>query len=295
MLDDRATFTALADAGSFARAARRLGVARSTVMRRIDALEAELGVVLVHRVGRQVVLTDAGRRYAEALRPVLREIERVDQRLLADQGDIAGELRCWLPIIGTGPFPAIAAFQRAYPGVTVHVELGRDLRRPDLDAFDVAMQASFRINPALVSRTLMRVRMILVASKAYIEAHGQPLRLEALASHRSVCEIDADGKRMAWRTPDGRRVPMPPASITVNSVTHAYFFAQHGSGIARVPRPLVRAAIEQGTMVQVLPEIWTEVPVNLVFLPNPTPVVRRFVDFVVDSTLGDGHLGAPAR
>lgn len=120
-------------------------------------------------------------------------------------------------------------------------------------------------------------------------AQGQGQRLAALGVDRL---LDPDGKLMAWRCPDGRQAPMPPASITVNSVAHAFDFARCGSGIVRVPRSMAREAIARGELAQVLPEVSSELPVDLVFLPDPTPTVRAFVDFVVDHLL---HPPDPAR
>lgn len=284
MLDDRTSFLALADGGSFARAARQLGVARSTIMRRLDALEAQLGLSLVQRAGRQVVLTDAGRRYAEALRPVLRELGRVEQRLRADQGEIGGELRVWLPILGTGIIliPATAAFRAACPDVVVHLELGRDVRRLDMDRFDVAMQTSHRINRDLASRTIGRARMILVAGRGYLERHGAPETVDDLSRHVAVHELGVEGRLRRWRWPDGRRAPMPPPAIVVNSAGHAYDFARLGCGIVRTSDLLAAPDLARGEVVQVLPEIYSEEPITIVYLPDPTPTVRHFVDFVVD-------------
>lgn len=284
MLDDRSLFVALADAGSFARTARQLGVARSTVMRRIDALEAELGLTLVQRVSRKTVLTEAGQRYADALRPLLRELHRVEQWVLGEAKEIMGPVRFWLPNIGTSAFlaPAIARFQKTFPAVIVHVEFGRDVRHLEPGAFDVALQIGFRVNPSLLAKTMYRDKMILVASRSYIEANGAPGSVDDLASFHAIHQRDVEGKLLPWRWPDGSRAPIAPPCLFVNSVGFAFDLAKEGIGIVRIPSLLGREELRRGELVQVLPELWTEEPVNLVYLPEPTPATQAFLQFIWD-------------
>lgn len=283
MLDDRAIFAVLAEAGSFAGAARQLGVARSTVMRRLDALESELGLRLVQRAGRRLVLTEAGRGYAEALRGVLRELERVENELRSEEATPSGKLRVWLPILGTSAAlaPAVASFMDAHPAVVVHLELGRDVRHLELGAFDLALQFGFRINTELAARTLMRDRMILVASSAYVREHGLPRSVDALRHHRAVHARDVEGKLIHWRDPSGARVPMPPASVEVNSVGFAFQLARAGAGVVWAPSLLAAPGLESGELVHLCPECWTEEPVNFVYLPDPTVTTRAFLDHMV--------------
>lgn len=284
MIDSRRIFIELARSGSFAAVARKLGIARSTVMRRLDALEAELGVVLAQRANRQVTLTDLGARYAAALEPVFDELKQVEARVLHRADEPSGELRAWLPLLGTSAYlaPAITAFQNRYPAVTVHLELGRDIRNLEIGSFDVALQVGFRLNPTLHARTFMWGRLILAASKDYITRHDAPQTLEDLARHTAVREIDMESNLVPWRLPDGERVEQPPASVVVNSIGVAYDLALAGAGITRVPMMLARRALDAGELVQVLPEVYTEEPVSFVFLPDPTPTIRAFLDFIVE-------------
>ena len=281
-MDDRRLFLELAEAGSFAKVARRLGVARYTVMRRIEALEGGLGFGLVQRVSRRVILTDAGRRYAEELRPLLRELARIEERARDTQGELEGDFHVWMPILGTGAHmtPVLAAFQAAHPQVIVHLEMGRDVRQLELGAFDVALQTGFRTNPGLHARTILRDRMILVASRDYIESNGVPATIADLTHHRAVHLRDVEGKLVRWRDREGHRVAMPPPALVVNSPGIAFDLARGGAGIVQVPSLLAAQQLERGELVQLLPEVGVEQAVNLLYLPPPTPTVRAFLDFV---------------
>lgn len=293
MPETRSTFLALADAGSFARAARQLGVSRSTVMRRLDALEAELGLTLVQRAGQRMALTEAGQRYAAGLRPVLEALDRVEQEVRAETTGLTGTLRLVLPILGTGAYvaPAVAEFQRAHPAVRVQIDMVADLRGLRVGDFDVALQLGLRANPTLRARTTFRERLILAASRSYVEAHGAPQTVDDLTRHTLVMQRSPDGRPLAWRWPDGRRLPALTPTISVNSVGFAFDLVRAGAGIGRVPWMLSRPLIEADELVHVLPDVWVEDPVSFVYPPDPTPVARAFLDFM--TALHRASLGSP--
>lgn len=279
-MDDRALFLAVADHGSFAGAARQLGVSRSTVLRRVEALEGRLSLVLLHRAGRQIALTEDGQRYASQVRPLLRELDRVEQELRQRDEALNGTLRLWLPVLGTTAFVArgLSRFREAHPGVRLDVETS-DVRSLRLGDFDVALQVGLRRNPSLRARTLYRERLVVVAAPAYLAARG-PVRADALAAHQAILLRDSGGRLQPWRYPDGTPLEPPPAVVSVNAVGFAHQLAVLGQGLARLPLTLARPELEQGALVQVLDEVWVEEPVSFVFPGTPGPVARAFLDSV---------------
>jgi DNA-binding transcriptional LysR family regulator len=277
-VDDRAVFVAVADAGSFAGAARQLGVARSTVLRRVAALEEELALVLVHRAGPRIALSEAGRRYAEQLRPLLRELHRVEEEVRQQGAQLTGSLRLWLPVLGTtvGVAAALAEFRAAHPGVRLVVEVG-EAASHSVGDFDIALQVGLRRNPSFRAKTLYTERLLIVAAPAYLERRGLP-RLGELAHHEAIVLRDAEGRVPPWRLPDGTPVSPPPAALAVNAVGFAHHLAVLGQGLARVPRTLASPELASGRLVQVLPEVWVEEPVSFLFPGKPGPVARAFLD-----------------
>lgn len=275
-------FVTLAEAGSLARTARLLNVSRSTVMRRLAALEEQLGITLVHRAGRRIALTEAGHRYAQGLRPVLEALQRVEQELHEAAGQLVGRLRLALPFLGASRFltPALAAFHRAHPGVVLDVELARDVRRLEVGTFDVAMQYGTRANPDLRAQQLYREQVVLCAGATYADEVGTPQSLDELSAHRIILLRDLEGRVVPWRLPDGRWVELPPAVVVTNSVVVGFELMLEGVGLARVPRLLAAEALAAGTAVQVLPELVNEAPVLFVYPPDPGPLVRAFLDFM---------------
>ena len=281
-MDARRLFIHVADAGSCAAASRELGVARTTVMRQVQALETEVGLSLVQVAGSTLVLTQAGHRLAAEWRALLLARDRIEQEVRATTGRFAGVLRVRLPVMGTavGIVPAIAAFSRAHPDIEVHVQQGWESHAVQPGEFDVALRIGHHVAPELRARKLFDVRMILVASPEYVETWGMPESVDDFPAHRSVQEWDADGRLVHWRTPDGKRVRPPPVVIRAHGIGHVIGFALGGAGIARVPDALALPAVEQGLLHHIVPAVHTADSVSLVFLPDPTPTTRAFVDFM---------------
>lgn len=277
-MDDRALLLAVADTGSFAGAARQSGLSRSTVLRRVARLEARLGLVLIQRAGRQIALTESGQRLVRQVRPLLRELDRVEEELRHREASLSGTLRLWLPVLGTtaGVAAALAEFRQAHPDVRLEVELA-DSATLGVGDFDVALQVGLRRNLGFRARTLYRERLVLVASPAYLERHGRP-QVGALERHQGVLMVDSGGQIQPWRFPDGRRLAPPPAVVKVNAVGFARELALLGQGIARVPHALIVDDIACGRLARVLPSVWVEEPVGFVFPGTPGPIVRAFLD-----------------
>jgi DNA-binding transcriptional LysR family regulator len=246
-------------------------------MRKVEGLEDELGVVLAQRAGGRVVLTRVGKAYADALEGALEELARAERVAL---GAVSGPLRLWLPMMGTNAFitPAFAAFRAEHPDVTLHIELGQNIRRLELGKFDVALQLGTRVNPSLRFKRLYDERLILVASAGYVGARGAPESVDALDGHLAIHERGPEGALVPWRYPDGRRAPMPPPGVSINAIGAAFDLARAGAGIARAPWMLAKDALESGELVQVLPEVHTVETVGFVYMPDPTPTTRAFIE-----------------
>ncbi|MEQ8280701.1 MAG: LysR family transcriptional regulator [Deltaproteobacteria bacterium] len=281
-MDDRRVFVAVANAGSYQAAAHRLQLARTTVMRRVEALEAEVGLELVQRSGRTIALTEAGRQLADGLRGLYSRQDKLEAHLRAAAGEAAGTIRLVGPELGTGYglVDPIAAFVEAHPSITVHLELGRDMRALRPGEFDVALQLGHRINPDLLACVLFQERMILAASPRYLEAFGVPERVEDLAEHRIVEERDARGRVVPWRLADGTKISPPAGAVAANGIGVVMGLALEGVGVARLPRSLIGHALVDGALETVLPEIYSEDPVSFVYFPGPSAATRAFLDFM---------------
>jgi DNA-binding transcriptional LysR family regulator len=277
-------FVRIVDAGSLSRAAEELGVPRPTLGARLARLEERLGVRLLHRTTRRLVLTAAGEELHRRARGVLAALEEAATAVRPGEGPVAGLLRVSMPP-GGGVFGAIILdFMEQHPEVRLEVQFTTE--HVDLvgEGYDVAIRAGMKLDPGLVGRTLGRAELIAVASPAYLQRYGRPETAEALASHRCIVGF-AFGVRPAARWPlmDGGQVRVDGA-LACNELELQRQAAERGLGVALLPERLVRDGLATGRLERVLEGVVGGASQIAVVFPERrylAPVVRAFVDHVV--------------
>lgn len=277
-------FTRTVEAKSLSRAAAELGVPRATVSRRLQRLEERLGTRLLRRTTRSLVLTPAGDTFYRHARIVLDAVKDAEASVQRSGTAIAGDLRVSVPpMLDEGFFAMITAFAKAHPAVRLQVHFSSrhvDLRR---DGYDVALRAATSIEPGLVARTLLRTRLIAVASPDYLAAHGTPRRRNDLAHHRCLLGF-ARGELPQSHWPLGGAKVHVEGVFFSNEIRLLADAAVRGLGIALLPRTLVDAHLARGTLVQVLAGVLEEESRIAIVYPERElvpPQVRAFVDAVV--------------
>jgi DNA-binding transcriptional LysR family regulator len=287
-------FVKVADAGSFAQAAEQLSVSTSVVTRHVSSLEKHLGIRLLQRTTRKVVLTEAGADYAEGCRVVLAELEEVESRATTTSKEVAGDLR----IVALGSFslfrltPLFAEYQAKFPHVNLRVTLTE--KRVDLleGGFDVGIVTEHMIrSESLVVRRLINSHVVPVAAAAYLAEAGYPATPADLAQHRVIAaSLDASPQTWIFRNRhhdngNGESVTLD-ASFTVNSMIMQKQATLGAMGIALLPLEMVSEELRAGTLVHVLDEYAVlngDVAVSLVypsreFVPRK---IREFIDLAV--------------
>ncbi len=280
--EDFDAFVAIVDAGSISEAARALGVPRATLSRQLGRLEARLGVRLLNRTTRSLLLTSAG----EALYPRARSLlEGANAAVSAVQrcDDVPrGLLRLSSaplssPVLGA----LVGAFIHAHPDV--RVEVHTTTRHVDLAAeqIDVALRGGVVRDPGLIARRLLRTDMLAVASPQYLRSHGTPREPDELAGHTCLRGF-VEGARpaTAWPLVHGAQIAVDGPLVS-NDLSTLLGAAVNGLGIALLPRQLVETEIDAGRLVVVLEgAVGLEVSLSLVWLGREfvDPKVRAFVD-----------------
>jgi DNA-binding transcriptional LysR family regulator len=278
-------FTSAVETASLSAAARRVGVPRATIGRRLARLEEKLGARLLRRTTRALALTDAGEAFYRHARIALDAVAQAESSVQQRDDRIRGTLRVAIPPIGDPGFHAmVAEFARAHPDVRLLVNASTrhvDLRR---EGYDLALRAGIILEPGLVARTLVRDALIAVASPAYLKAHGTPRSARALRQHRCLTGFErGEVPRTHWPRRGGGKVPIE-SHFVANDLQLLEAAALGGLGIALAPMLMVTPRLERGELVHVLPDlIREEARVALVypekeFLP---PQVRAFIDAVV--------------
>jgi DNA-binding transcriptional LysR family regulator len=264
--NDLVVFARVVDEGSFSRAAERLSLPKSTVSRRVAALEAELGERLLLRTTRKITLTDFGHAVLEHARHVVEDVAAAASLAHNRQLEPSGRLRVTMPG-DMGNFllaPLLAEFVLKYPAITLEVDLSA--RFVDLigENFDVAIRmGNLRDDASLAARHLAAFTSSLYAAPAYVALRGTPPEPEALMEHDALRLLSRAGDAVAWtlKRGDEQWEGVPPGRATANSPELLMRMALKGVGITLVSDPFALPYLQRGELVQVLPD-WHLPPVS---------------------------------
>ncbi|SAK84394.1 LysR family transcriptional regulator [Caballeronia hypogeia] len=253
------TLIEVADAGGFAKAAQRLGVATSSVTRLMDALEASLGAALLTRTPRKVSLTDAGIAYVEQIGKLLDELAEADESVFDSGASPVGALRVAVPS-AYGRLrlaPLFAAFLADHPRVFMDVVVADGYADLAAERIDLAVRiGSPDRDGNLVVRKLADNPRFLVASGAYLARSGAPQKPEELAAHE--CLRFAYGgshrTRQAWtfRAHEREARVEVHGHLLSNNIDMLLEGALAGRGIALLPAWLVEADLRAGRLARLL-------------------------------------------
>lgn len=250
-------FVRLAERGSLSAAAKELEVEQSTASKWIAELEDEWGVGLVERKTRSIHLTDAGRRLLARATEVLAAFDDMSRELREKSPEPSGRVRLSVPVAFGRLFvaPAVAEFLRRHP--KVEAELVLDDRHVDLvdRGFDLVVRVGVPTDTSARARKLADGRRCLVASPAYVKAHGQPDTPRDLAQHECLVHGEIDAAAL-WRfgRERGAEIPVPVRGrVAANSSEAVLAMARRGLGIALLAEWLVADDLRKKKLVALLP------------------------------------------
>ena len=288
-LNAMSVFVTVVEAGSYVAAARVAGIPKSTIARRIEELEANLGVRLLQRSTRKSELTDAGREFYERCRQIVENVQDAVASVTEHQSEPKGKLR-----FTTSPLLAemyvgrwTAEYMERYPEVQIDMFLST--RHVDLiaDGFDLAVRASALAPSSHIVRRLAPAPSFICASPGYLEARGTPRSTEELKEHACVL-FSPERVHPSWQL-SNERGDHVSVSVTgpvlVNSPRVAQELCLAGRGLAELPAILCCDAVRSGDLVRVLPEWANESRTLHALYPSRrhlSPVVRTFLDFMAD-------------
>ncbi len=292
-VDAMRAFVRVAQRQGFAKAARDLGISPATVTKQVAALERRTHTRLFDRTTRRVALTEAGRVYAERCLECLQAFDDADAAIGELSAAPRGKLRVSAPLDMHAEMPAVlGSFMRAHPQIAVELQLSN--RSVDLvnEGFDVAIRAAATLDGPFVARPLGALRFGVYASPSYLREHRRPRHPAELARHRAIVFVEP----RPWDTlvfeRRGRRsrAKLVP-TFTSNSGDAFREMAVAGVGVTAVPSFLVRGAVREGRLEQVLsdwtllprPKLWAVYPQRR-FLPAK---VRLFVEALRATFGGD--------
>ncbi|MEQ9946972.1 LysR family transcriptional regulator [Pectobacterium aroidearum] len=290
-LQDMALFALVAECGSFTQAARKAGLAKSSLSLRISQLEQQIGLRLLNRTTRQLNLTFAGERYLIHCQEMLQASERADLAIQRLRDNPSGRLRITSPAgFGSTLLARLTAeFQQRFPAVSLDVLISDAVIDLVQEGFDVAFRTGKPHDSSLIGRSLGQTPRYLLASPDYLARHPALLHPQQLQQHRCIAH-HAWTEWLLHRGSELYRWLLSEAHITDN-LLYARECAIAGAGITLLPDFLCLDEAVSGKLVRVLSDWQAEA--NELYLVYPSrklnsPALACFIDFVLQHrALGD--------
>jgi DNA-binding transcriptional LysR family regulator len=290
-------FLRLAQHRSFSKVAELENVHVSSISRRIEMLETQLGVRLFNRTTRSVSLTPPGRAYMQRVEALLAGFDEAKVQADTASAQLAGPLRIAAPVSFARLYlaPLLTKFSQQYPAIEMTLLTGNEISDLIEEEFDLGVRIGGLRSSTLTVRRLARVTRVLCASPRYLEAHGVPRKPADLKAHRClVADYGRGGPRWYFRKGRGQSDAKPGAvnvsgPLRSNQGDVIVRAAQDGLGVALLPSWLVRNELANGSLVNILDSFrWDfaasrESHIQVVFPARKTLSnrARAFIDFLV--------------
>lgn len=290
-LQSLVAFAETAKHGSFAGAARELGLSPSAIAKSVARLEDDLGVRLFHRTTRKVALTSEGHELHRRCRVIVDEFEALRDEAAGARGAPSGTLRINVPVTygKLVVLPKLAALLRRHPRITLDVSFSDRYADIVSDGLDAAIRVGQLADTSLVARRIGEQKLAVVASPPYLRKHGEPSHPSELPSHACmVFRMPTTGRPRAWQFVDGRRRIewTPEAPVVMNDGEGLVTAAAEGMGLTQVPDYLTTAEVRAGRLRTVLEDFQPPpLPISVVYpsARRVTPRLRALLDSLVDA------------
>jgi DNA-binding transcriptional LysR family regulator len=286
-LNDITAFLAVARAGSFTKAAAKLGVSQSALSQTIRNLEGRLGLRLLTRTTRNVATTEAGERLIQSVGPRLEDVEAELAALSALREKPAGTVRISSSEHAADIilWPIIHRILPQYPDITVEVIIDNGLTDIVTERLDAGVRLGEQVAKDMVAvRIGPDLRMAVVGSPSYFKGGRRPLTPQDLTGHNCInLRLPTAGGLYAWEfEKDSRELRVRvEGQLVFNTATMSVKAALAGDGLAFVPEDRVREDIRAGRLVRALADWCPPFPGFHLYYPSrrqPAPAFAVLVD-----------------
>ncbi|PSL12895.1 LysR family transcriptional regulator [Marinobacterium halophilum] len=279
-------FIKVVEKGSLVSAARYLDIPTSTLSRRLQAFEQQLGYKLVHRSSKKFGLTESGQRFFSSLSPVMTELEMRSEDVNSELSSLSGDIKVTAPLTLGHHYVKewVFEFMEINPRVSVEMFLSNQ----NVDLVKNSIDIAFRLGKVTlndwISRPLMETEMVVVATPELLNRHPQPQQPEGLAELPLVVL-----KRSAfWRfqDSDGHAVTFTPhAHLRTDEIRFAVDAVKRGLGACCLPRYVVADELARGELVQLLSDWSMEGRTMHMLYPHRESLpakTRALIEFVME-------------
>lgn len=296
------TFVRVVETGNFSAVARQAHTTQSAISKQVQALEADVGVLLLVRSTRSHSLTEAGRLYYERCRQVLDTLEEARIEVHRAEHEVSGLLRVAAPVAfgRIHIVPRLAAYYARYPKMRIDLQL--DDRFVDLVAagIDVTFRVGELKDSRLIARRIGSVARAVVVSADYLARHGTPESPEELVNHNCLLYTGINNFN-EWTFVDSRSKPRTvrvPSNFQSNSSEALRQAVMEGLGVCYSPTWIYGRDIREGSLKTILNDFKpSTLPLNVVYQPERRPSIKvnSFVDFFTETFNQDPDLSAVIR
>lgn len=294
-LTEMEAFASVVDQGGFTDAAKKMGISKSAVSKHVSSLEARLGARLLNRTTRRVSPTEIGLAYYDRARRVLNDAGEADALVTSMQTAPSGLLRISVATdFGVNHLsPVLSEFLQDFPDIKVNMVLNNRFVELISEGFDMAIRVGELEDSSLRARKLCDTTKRMIASPAYLEKYGHPVRIDELNDHK-LLHYSNQSSGNVWKltAPSGEKRQVRSAGwLSVNDGQSLLNAAVSGLGIAYLPSYLYADAMSKGLVTDVMPSLPSETQgIYAVYPPGrfTQPKVRAFIDFLAHAFADKG-------
>lgn len=278
-------FVAVAKAGGFSAAARQLGIPLATISRRVIDLEGELGVQLLHRSTRQVVLTETGQNFFATCQRVLDDLKDAEEAVTGEYRTPKGDMTVTAPM-GFGRLhlqPVVLEFLAAYPEINLTLLLVDRVAQLVEEHIDLALRIAELPDSNMIARLLGHVKLVVSASPEYLERHGTPTHPSELMRHQCIAWSTLGPHNTWWFRESAAELKFPIRTrLATTSADSAIAAAHAGLGLVQTTSYQAEQGVRDGKLILVLRDFeCAQTPVSLIYSRHRLlPLkLRAFIDF----------------
>ncbi|MGS0894772.1 LysR substrate-binding domain-containing protein [Burkholderia stagnalis] len=299
-LDELQAFAAVVDTGSITAAAQQLDLTVSAASRTLARLEEKLKTTLLRRTTRRLELTEEGRAFLQDARAIIASVENAEEQMLARREMPSGRLR----IDAATPFmlhvivPLVQGYRERFPKVELELNSNEGIIDLLERRTDVAIRIGRLKDSTLHSRKIGTSRLRILASPGYLDAHGQPRKVDDLGRHTLIGFTQPESLNV-WPVlgADGEPHRVEPDIWSTNGETVRQLVLE-GAGIACLSDFMTAPDRDSGRLVQLFARQTLDVqqPIHAVYYRNTaiSSRIASFVDYLIEA-LGGGSAAGPAR
>ncbi len=287
--EDMQAFIRIVEAGSITKAANQLNIAKSAMSKRLSNLESRLGITLLNRTTRSLILTDNGKAYYRECKRIIDDVIEVEASLQNKQTALSGSIKIAAPLsFGLLHLaPAINVFNRLHPDITFEIDFNDRKISVVNEGYDLAIRVGKLEDSNLMARKITSVTTQLLASKSYLKTHGTPaVPSDLLYNHVKLHYRNISGVFM-FKDENNKKIQINlPSAVISNNGDYLLQCAVQGLGIVATPDFIAYNEVNSGRLTHILPDYFqsTRIGVNAIYpqTRHLSRKIRSFIDFLIE-------------